>query len=54
MSKMTEMAQTIEELHTAATSINAAADWLSSFPETTRRSPLRHQPRKNRRWSCRT
>ena len=28
MSKMTEMAQTIEELHTAATSINAAAIWL--------------------------
>lgn len=28
MSKMAEMAQTIEELHTAAVSINAAADWL--------------------------
>ena len=28
MSKMAEMAQTIEELRTAAASINAAADWL--------------------------
>lgn len=28
MSKMTEMAQTIEDLRTAAASINAAADWL--------------------------
>lgn len=28
MSKMTEMAQTIEELRTAAASINAVADWL--------------------------
>lgn len=28
MSKMAEMAQTIEEFRTAATSINAAADWL--------------------------
>lgn len=28
MSEMTEMAQTIEELRTAAASINAAADWL--------------------------
>ena len=28
MSKMPEMAQTIEELRTAAASINAAADWL--------------------------
>jgi hypothetical protein len=28
MSKMAEMAQTIEELRTAADSINAAADWL--------------------------
>ncbi len=28
MSKMAEMAQTIEELRTAAVSINAAADWL--------------------------
>ena len=27
MSKMAEMAQTIEELRTAAASINAAADW---------------------------
>ena len=27
MSKMAEMAQTIEELRTAAVSINAAADW---------------------------
>ena len=30
MSKMAEMAQTIEELRTAAASINAAADWLFS------------------------
>lgn len=28
MSKMAEMAQTIEELRSAAASINAAADWL--------------------------
>ena len=28
MSKMAEMEQTIEELRTAAASINAAADWL--------------------------
>ena len=28
MSKMAEMAQTIEELKSAAASINAAADWL--------------------------
>ena len=28
MSKMAEMAQTIEELRSAAGSINAAADWL--------------------------
>lgn len=28
MSKMAEMAQTIEELRTAAASINAAANWL--------------------------
>lgn len=28
MSKMAEIAQTIEELRTAAASINAAADWL--------------------------
>ena len=28
MSKMAEMAQTIEDLRTAAASINAAADWL--------------------------
>lgn len=28
MSKMAEMVQTIEELRTAAASINAAADWL--------------------------
>lgn len=28
MSKMAEMAQTIEELRTAAASINAEADWL--------------------------
>ena len=28
MSKMAEMAQTIEELRNAAASINAAADWL--------------------------
>lgn len=28
MSKMAEMAQTIEELRTAAASINAASDWL--------------------------
>jgi hypothetical protein len=28
MSKMAEMAQTIEELRTAAASINAVADWL--------------------------
>ena len=28
MSKMAEMAQTIEELRTAAASINVAADWL--------------------------
>lgn len=28
MSKMAEMAQTIEELRTAVASINAAADWL--------------------------
>lgn len=28
MSKMSEMAQTIEELRIAAASINAAADWL--------------------------
>ena len=28
MSKMVEMAQTIEDLRTAAASINAAADWL--------------------------
>lgn len=28
MSKMAEMAQTIEELRSAATSINTAADWL--------------------------
>ena len=28
MSKMAEMAQTIEELRTDAASINAAADWL--------------------------
>lgn len=28
MSKMAEMAQTIEELRTAAASINATADWL--------------------------
>jgi hypothetical protein len=28
MSKMPEMAQTIEELRSAAASINAAADWL--------------------------
>ncbi|TRW23222.1 DNA ligase [Criibacterium bergeronii] len=28
MSKMADMAQTIEELRTAAASINAAADWL--------------------------
>lgn len=28
MSKMAEMAQTIEELRTVAASINAAADWL--------------------------
>lgn len=28
MAKMAEMAQTIEELRTAAASINAAADWL--------------------------
>ena len=28
MSKMAEMAQTIEELRTAAATINAAADWL--------------------------
>lgn len=28
MSKMAEMAQTIEELRTAAACINAAADWL--------------------------
>lgn len=28
MSKMAEMAQTIEELRTAAASINAAVDWL--------------------------
>jgi len=28
MSKMAEMAHTIEELRTAAASINAAADWL--------------------------
>lgn len=28
MSKMAEMAQTIDELRTAAASINAAADWL--------------------------
>ena len=28
MSKMAEMAQTIEELRTAAASFNAAADWL--------------------------
>jgi hypothetical protein len=28
MSKMAEMAQTIEELRRAAASINAAADWL--------------------------
>jgi hypothetical protein len=28
MSKMAEMAQTIEELTSAAASINAAADWL--------------------------
>lgn len=28
MSKMAEMAQTIEELRTTAASINAAADWL--------------------------
>ena len=28
MSKMAEMAQTIEELRTATASINAAADWL--------------------------
>ena len=28
MSKMAEMAQAIEDLHTAAASINAAADWF--------------------------
>jgi rubrerythrin len=50
MSKMAEMAQTIEELRTAAASINAAADWLyQQFSGmTTRRRPLRHPPRKNR------
>ena len=44
MSKMAEMAQTIEELRTAAASINAAADWLyqqfsgddNSTPEPTK------------------
>ena len=34
MSKMAEMAQTIEELRIAAASINAAADWLyQQFPD---------------------
>ena len=56
MSKMAEMAQTIEELRTAAASINAAADWLyqptgstSNFPAMSmKHRPLRLPPRKNR------
>lgn len=46
MSKMAEMAQTIEELRTAAASINAAADWL--YPKRFRR-PTSHQYRGNER-----
>ena len=30
MSKMSDMAMTIEELHTAAAAINSAADWLTT------------------------
>jgi hypothetical protein len=30
MSKMADMAQTIEDLHKAAAAINDAADWLCS------------------------
>lgn len=50
MSKMAEMAQTIEELRTAAASINAAADWLyqqfSGGGETqTAEAPAKKEPK---------
>jgi hypothetical protein len=47
MSKMAEMAQTIEELRTAAASINAAADWLyQQFSGMTIRSTATEAPAK--------
>jgi len=53
MSKMAEMAQTIEELRTAAASINAAADWLyqqfSGDGDSTQepaKVPLKNEPKR--------
>ena len=49
MSKMAEMAQTIEELRTAAASINAAADWLyqqfsGDYEAQTTEAPAKKKP----------
>lgn len=58
MSKMAEMAQTIEELRTAAASINAAADWLyqqfsgneNSTQEPAKAPVLRRKPSRSSNW----
>lgn len=42
MSKMSDMAMTIEELHNAAAAINEAANWLAEqFSETSEEAPAK-------------
>ena len=44
MSKMSDMAMTIEELHSAAAAINEAANWLAEqFGDTTDKTPAKEE-----------